>query len=138
MISEADQVRARSHLGYLNVNQGATFVLGIPAAVQTSFVIEAAWSKIIPAAEKLFRTYLDRLDMIEQQIVEDTEDVAVDKIDEIELRKDEFAQLIKRYQHWQGALANLLGVPPNPFDQRPWLGGGYGGAGGGINVSVNH
>jgi hypothetical protein len=137
MISEPDKIRGRHHLGYLNVNQGSTFVLGIPAAVQTSFVIENAWSKIIPAAEQLFRTLLDRLDMIEEQIVEDTEDVAVDKIDEIELRKDEFAQLIKRYQHWQGALGNLLGVPPNPFDQRPFLGGGYSG-GGGINVPVNH
>jgi hypothetical protein len=136
MISESDKDRARGHMGYLAVQQASTFVLGVPAAVQTQFVIEGAWSKILPSAEARFRRYLDRLDMIERQIEEDTENVAVDRIDEIELRADELTQLIKRYKHWQGNLSNLLGVPPNPFDARPMLGQGYNGAGSGINVPV--
>jgi hypothetical protein len=135
-ISEQDKVRARHHMGYLNVGSASTFSLGIPAAVQTQFTIEGAFSKVLPQAEPLFRKHLDRLDQIEEQIVEDTENVAVNRVDEIELRPDELRQLILRYQYWQGALGNLMGITPNPFDQRLWLGAGYNGGGGGVNVSV--
>jgi hypothetical protein len=41
---------------------------------------------------------------------------------------------VQRYQYWQGELANMLQVPPNPFDQRFR---GYGG-GAGINISVSN
>lgn len=133
MLTDDEKIRARMHMGYLNVQQASTFVLGVPAGVQTQFVIEGALQKVIPAAEPLLRTLLTRLDAVDEQIVENMENLAVNKVDEIELREDEFKQLIIRYRHWQGALANLLGVPPNPFDQRPYLAGGQSG---GINVSV--
>lgn len=134
MLTELEKIKARAHCGYLNVQQAATFVMGVPAGVQTQFVIEGGLQKILAAAEPLFRTYIARLDALEEQIVENTENVAVDKVDEIELRADEFKQIIIRYKHWQGALCNLLGVPPNPYDMRPWMGGGAGG--GGINAPV--
>lgn len=137
-ISEQDKVRCRHHLGYVNVGSASTFSLGIPAGVQTQFTIEGAFAKVLPQAEELFRKHLDRLDAIEDQIVDDTENVAVNRVDEIELRPDELRQLINRYMYWQGALANLMGITPNPFDQRIFLGAGYNGGGGGINVSVNH
>lgn len=136
MISEANKVRGRHHLGYGNVQSSATFVLGVPAAVQTAFMIEGAWSRILPQAEEMFVQHLDRLDAVEAQIDEDMENVAVNKLGTIELREDEFKQLIIRYKHFQGALANMLQVPPNPFDFRPWLGGGYSGSSG-INVPVS-
>jgi hypothetical protein len=135
-ISEEDKVRCRHHMGYGNFGSASTFVLGIPAAVQTAFVIEGAFSKILPQAEPLFRKFLDHLDCIEEQIVEDTENVAVNRVDEIELRPDELRQLSLRYQYWQGAIGNLMGITPNPWDARLWLGLGYNGGGGGINVSV--
>lgn len=136
-IGEQDKVRARHHLGYINAQSQATFVLGIPAAVQTQFVAEGAFNKILPSAEPLFLSLLDRMDAVECQIFGNTENLAADKVGEIELRKDEFAQLIVRYKHWQGAIGNMLGVPPNPFDARPLLGSGYNG-GGGMNVRVHH
>jgi hypothetical protein len=138
VISEQDRVRARGHMGYLNGQAQSTFVLGVPAGVQTQFVIEGAFNKVLPQAEHLFRKYLDHLDQIEAQIVEDTENVAVTKVDEISLRDDELVQLVHRYKYWQGNLANLLGVPPNPFDQRPMFSAGWNGFNGGINVMVNH
>lgn len=136
-LTDLEKIKGRAHLGYLNVQEASTFVLGVPAGVQTQFVIERAFSKIIAAAEPLYRDYITKLDLIEDQIVENTENVAVDKVDEISLRADEFQQLVKRYQHWQGALANLLGVPPNPFDQRPYFGVGFNGGGTGLNKSVS-
>jgi len=133
MLTDQDKIRARHHAGYLNVQQATTFVLGVPAGVQTSFVIEGALDKLIPAAEPFFRSLLDRLDLIEQQIVDNTENLAVNKVDEIELRPDEFRELMRRYFHWQGSMCNLLGVPPNPFDQRF---SGWNTGSGGINVPV--
>lgn len=137
MITDDEKVRARHHLGYLNVGSASTFVLGVPAAVQTQFMIEGAFSKILPAAEARFRKTLQFLDDIEEQIVENTENVAATGVDEINLNPNEFKDLLTRYRHWQGGLANMLGIVPNPFDQRPMLGAGWGG-GGGMNVRVNN
>lgn len=135
MLTQDEKVRARHHLGYANVSEAATFQMGIPAGIQTQFMIEQAFNLILPQAEEKLRGLLEKLDEIECQIVNDTENVAVEEIGTIKLREDEFKQLIIRYQHWQGALANLLAIRPNPFDQRGWLGSGYGG-GGGMNAPV--
>jgi hypothetical protein len=126
MISEQDKVRARDHLGYIGVGSVWTFSLGVPAALQTQFMVEGAFGKILPQHEAKFVQLLDRMDKIEQQIEDDTENVAADAIDEIKLRSDEFEQLLIRYKYWQAKLANLLGIVPNPFDQRwsSWVGGG--------------
>lgn len=134
-ISEQDKVRARAHLGYINAQQASTFFLGVPAGVQTQFVAEMSFTKILPSAEALFVTYLDRMDAIECQIVDATPDVQLEGVDTIKFRADSFKQLIMRYRHWQGAMANMLGVAPNPFDARPWLGSGYNG-GSPLNIPV--
>jgi hypothetical protein len=135
MISEHNKNRARKHMGYGAVQQSATFQLGVPAGVQTAFMIEGAWARILPSAEDEFVRILNRLDTTEEQIFEDTENLAALKIGNIELNPKEFEQLIQRYRYWQGQLANMLQVAPNPFDQRPILGMGYGG-GGGMNAPV--
>lgn len=133
MITEHDKVRARGHTGYGGVQQSSTFVLGVPAGVQTAFMIEGAWERLLPSMEAEFSKLLDKLDRVECQIEENMEDLAVTKIGDIEINKTEFEQLVQRYQYWQGKLCNLLQVPPNPFDQR-W--NAWGGASGSINVSV--
>lgn len=134
MLTEAERGRARHHLGYGEVQSASTFVLGIPAGVQTAFMIEGAFPRLLPQAEARFRKYLDRLDAIEQQIEDNTENLAVNKVCEIELRPDEFDQLVRRYKYWQRAIGNMLQVPPNPFDLRfsSFAGGG------GINAPVHH
>jgi hypothetical protein len=133
-LSDDQKSRIRHHLGYLEVQETSTFVLGVPTGVQQQFMIEGAFDKLLPSALPRLENLLDRLDRIEQQIDDDTENLAVDKLGDIELRKDEFNELIVRYQWWQSALGNLFGVMPNPWDQRftSWTGGG------GINVPVNH
>lgn len=135
MITEQEKVRARHHMGYLNVSAVQTFVAGIPANVESQFLIEGALNQILPQAEGQFRILLQRLDEVECQIDRNMENLAVSQVDEIKLREDEFKQLITRYKYWQGGIANLLAAPPNPFDQREWLGRGWGG-GGGINAPV--
>jgi hypothetical protein len=131
MISERNKARARGHLGYLQVQESATFQLGIPAATQTQFTIELAFTKVLASAEAELNTLLDRLDQIECQIVENTENVELSELGDLKFRTDAFKQVMIRYTYWQGKLANLLGIVPNPFDQRPFFT-----AGGGLNVPV--
>jgi hypothetical protein len=137
VISEQDKVRARHHLGFGGVQQSATFLLGVPAAVETAFMVEGTWARILPSHEQKFRQLLDNMDGIEQQMLDDQGDLAAVKVGSIEVNLKEFQMLIEQYKHWQGALANMLQIAPNPFDQRPMLGSGYNG-GGGMNVPVVH
>jgi hypothetical protein len=135
MITEEDKNRCRSHLGYLEVQDSQTFVMGVPAGVQTQFMIEGAFARILPSAERGMRKLLDRLDRVLEIIEESEENEQADAIGDIRLKDKAFLKLIRRYQWWQGMLANLLGVPPNPYDQRfvSWTG-----TGSGINVPVRH
>lgn len=132
MLTPDEKVRARHHMGYPQVQEARTFLLGYPVSVPTMTMIEGSLDKVAPAAEGQVRRMLTIMDALEEQMLADQELLAVVKVDEIEIRQDEFDQILKQYQHWQRGLGNLLGVPPNPYDQR------FLGAGGGINVSVDH
>lgn len=131
--SEEEKVQIRHHLGYLNVAQVQTFSLGTPAAVETQFLIEGAMNKVLPAAESKARQMIANCDAVETQMIENQELLVAEQVDEIKVRQDEFEALLKRYHFWRNALANILGVYPNPFDKRFASTGG-----GGINVRVTH
>lgn len=113
-----EKVKLRHHMGYLNVSQVSTFQLGVPAAVETQFLIETAMNKVLPEAEGIVRQQMARLDCIEQQMVCDLELLAVKQIESIQINPDEMARLRREYRHHQRTLGNMLGVVPNPFDQR--------------------
>lgn len=136
-LTEEEKVDVRRHLGYLNVQEAQTFVLGVPAGVQTQFIVEGAMQKLLASAEPMLRRYLIALNNIECQIMENTENLAVENIGQIKVNLKEFEMVLQRYKYWQGSLGNLLGVPPNPYDMRPWLGAGWTG-GGGVNVPVQN
>ena len=135
-LTEEEKVDGRRHMGFLNVQEASTFVLGVPAAVQTQFPVEAAMNKLLPSAEQMFRKYIDALNGIECQLLENQENLAASKVGNIEINLEEFKGLMTRYKFWQGNLANLLGIAVNPFDQRPGFGSGYSGGGNGVNVPV--
>lgn len=134
MITEDEKVRARSHMGYLNVQNASTFVFGIPAGVDTQFVIEGALNRILPAAEGEFRKVLAKLEETKQQIFDDQDVLLVEKVDEIAINPKAFQKQVERYHFWRGELGNLLGIAPNPYDQRfaSWSGSG------GLNIPINH
>jgi hypothetical protein len=132
-LTDSEKSRARHHLGYGEVMESQTFVMGIPAGVQTQFVIEGGLNRIMPSGEARFRKVLDSLNRVECRIEESTEDVEVESLGDIKVNAKAFQRLLERYRFWQGALANIMQVPPNPFDQRF---SGYGAGPGGINVPV--
>ena len=134
MLTEEDRNRVRHHLGYGEVQSSQTFVLGVPAGVQTQFMVEGAFARILPSAEAGLRKLLDKMDRVEERIEESTEDVEVEAVGNIKINDKAFQRLVTRYLWWQRSVANLFQVTPNPYDQRF---AGYNG-GGGINVSVSH
>lgn len=127
-----EKVNLRKHLGYLQVTAVQTFSAGgVPAPLETQFLIEGAMNQVRPEAEAEARRLLGVLDGIESQMISDLPNYAAEKVDEIGINLKEMDQLRREYLYWRGALANLLGVPANPFDFR-FSGRG----GGGFNVPV--
>ena len=131
-LTAQEKVKVRHHLGFLNVAQVQTFVLGSPQAVETQFIIEGAMNLILQDAEPELRRHLQILDKIEEQLIDDQELLAVDAVDEIKVRGTELKELRKEYQYWRHSMANLLGCYPNPFDKR-WTA-----VDGSLNVPVIH
>lgn len=129
-LSEQLKVKIRHHLGYLGIASAQTFVLGIPAGVQTSFIIENAMNLVLPQSEPEIERHVAILNRIEELDVEGLEDVEVAEIGGITIDENFYKKRWKQYERWRRSLANLLGVFPNPFDQRL--------QGGGINVRVSH
>lgn len=131
MLTAEQKMKARHHLGYLNVQAAATFNLGIPAGVQTQFMIEGAWDKILPEAENLVAVLICRLDDVEREVFGGIEFASITATGSIQVNPTRLKELAKYYLIAQESLANLLGVPPNPFDQRSWLA-----SAGGVNCPV--
>jgi hypothetical protein len=117
-------------MGYPEVASIATFSLGVPMAIEPSFMLESGMDKLLPEAEDITRQKLAVLDTIEAQMVGDLELLAVERVEEITIRKDEHHALLEQYRYWQASLANDFRVIVNPYDFR--------GAMGGVNVRVQH
>jgi hypothetical protein len=105
-------------MGYLQVADAYTFVLGSPASVETTFIIEGAMDKLLEAALPRYRQILATLDAIECQMVGDLENMAVESLGGIKINAREQKQLVSSYDYWVAALSNMLGCPRNPFDKR--------------------
>jgi hypothetical protein len=125
-----EKVQIRRHLGYMNVQEAYTFVLGVPAGVETQFLIEGAMNRVLPQAEPECRRHLEILAKLEGQMIEDLDTLVADAVGDIKIRPTEMKELRREYQYWREGLANLLGIYPNPFDKRFF--------GAGLNVRVQH
>jgi len=132
-ISSTNRVKARHHMGYGGVTQAQTFILGVPAATQQQFMIENALNQLLPESLPKFEEILKQLDGIEERIWKAIGNFEANKVGNIEVNTKADQDMIRGYLFFQGALANMLLVPPNPNDMRPWIGGS-----GGINAPVMH
>ncbi len=129
-LTEEERVSIKHHLGYAGVDEMQTFVLGVPAAIETQFIIEGAMNRVRISALPKLRQLLVVLDTIEAQMVEDLELLAVNRLDTIEVNQGEQKALENRYDYWVNALGNVLGATRNPFDARKYN------RQGGINAGV--
>ena len=133
MLTTEEIVNARHHCGYPNVSAVATYSLGIPAAMQTTFMIEGALVRVLQEAEKKFRDLLAKLDRAECKVEEILEAIVLSKAEDVEYNQAALQRNAQIYKIWQQSLTNMLGIVPNPYDQREWL---QTGSAGGLNVPV--
>lgn len=120
-LSEEEKVRIRDHLGFLNSSELSTFVLGLPAGVETQFMIERAMNLYIKeSALPMVRQILCELDDLDKSRKAVRSTIGVEAIGGIRMRSpsDAFAELNKEFIRLIGRLANAFGVAPNPFDNR--------------------
>lgn len=128
-LTELEKVQVRKHLGYLNVAEAFTFVLGTPAGVETQFIVEGAVRRILVEAEPSLRKCLCELEQLEDAKQQIALDAGVSKVGNIEQRntKEALAAVDMQLDNKRGELANYFGIYRNPFDKR---------RSGGISVSV--
>lgn len=131
--TEQEKVRARYHLGYLDVSAVSTYIIGVPAMVQTQFMIERALNALNMPAYPKFQWMLGELDRLECQWLGGSNLAEVNRVDTVEINRERTKEFGQMYSTMRSALANMLGIVPNPFDQRDIFLGGMG-----VNVPVNH
>jgi len=126
---ERERVRYKAdHLGYLSTAPAASISLGFPRANQPLFLVEMAMNLILPEAEPRVRSILTVMDGIECRLIEAQERMAASEVGEIKTNPREATMLEGEYRRWQGRLARILGVYPNPWDPSGGNLGGHTGA----------
>lgn len=132
VLSDEEKNRIRYHTGYLVVDPVASIQLGVPRASQPMFLVESAMNSIPEHAVGMVRKFIGIIDGIEDKLVECMERFAASALGEITLRDNEADMLEREYARWARRLADILGVPLNPFCER------FRGIGSSLNIPVQH
>jgi hypothetical protein len=114
VLDPAEKERVRYHMGYLEVSPAAAITFGIPAPIQTLFLLESAMDRIMPVAEDRVRKLITILDSIECKEEGGLDYLVVSRVSDIELRPDHIEKLEEQYAKWASKLADTLGAPLYP------------------------
>ena len=106
--------RIRYHLGYLEVSPAPSITFGIPALIQTNFLVERAMDLVIPAAEERVLKLIDVLDVIECRMIDGQKYLIASQLDSLTIRQDQIDKLEDEYSRWASRLADILGCPLYP------------------------
>lgn len=122
------------HLRYPNWESLAQSIsLGYPSSTQPLFLVRDSFRRIALEGQTRVRQCLCECDSIEAQLSSARSRMRVQKVGEIAMNPQEAGMLRTEYVYWQRALADALGVVPNPYSQTEYLGMG----GGGLNAKVS-
>ena len=117
-LDDAEKVRVRKHLGYPQVQAAASVNFGIPKPIQTAFLVEIAMQNLIEGAVAIVRDLLNKMDNIEDKLVDAQDRLAAIQLDSLHLREDETDKLEREYVRWGFRLADVLGVPVYAYSLR--------------------
>lgn len=120
-LTAQEKERTRYHLGYGNVEPSASISFGVPAPVQTLFLLEEAMNRMLPEGEDRIRRYLKILDDIECKLVDAQDRLAAKSLGELVLERDHGNEpdlLEREYARWGMRLAEHLRVPIYPYAER--------------------
>lgn len=118
MFDAAEKERIRYHMGYLQVTPAAAITYGIPAPIQTLFLLESAMDRVIANAEDRVRRLITVLDEIECRMLDGQNYLVADQLSDITIRKDNIDKLEDEYCRWAARLADTLGAPLYPGAER--------------------
>lgn len=118
MLSEADQGRARYHLGYMQVVVASSFAFGIPQATQVQYLFEDAITRVMPGAEPRVIDLLNKLDEIECILFRASSELFAKRAGDLETNLEQPNDVEREYVRWACRLADMLGVTPYPFSKR--------------------
>jgi hypothetical protein len=123
ILDPAERERVRYHMGYPGTSPAPTIALGVPTAMQTSFMVENAMNNVMGVSTDRVRTLLQILDNTEAAIVAAQCNLAAAKVGNLELRGatagETHTDLLEReYVRFAQRLADLLGAPLYPYAQR--------------------
>jgi len=116
--SEEERARIRYHLGYGNAQPAAAISFGLPATIQTLFIVEQAMDLYPPAAQDQIRNITRIMDGIECRLVDALDRLAAIELGDLKLREDEHDKLEREYVRWGFRLADALRVPIYPYSMR--------------------
>ncbi len=109
-----EKERIRYHTGYLEVSPAPSITFGIPALIQTNFLVERAMDLVLPAAEGRVRKILCVLEGIECKMIEWQDYLIASQLDSLTIRADNIDKLEDEYSRWASRLADILGCPLYP------------------------
>lgn len=118
-LTNDDKAKIRYHLGYLASGFAASMQFGIPRPYQTVFMVETAMMLLVePYAINRVRGILLQLERIEEKLKCSIEQMGVEVVGNIRMRKSYPDDLEREYQRWSDRLADIFGVPKYAFSNR--------------------
>lgn len=125
-LTEFDSIRVRRHLGYPGMDTVFTFQHSIPAGLQTAYAVNDTLVHLTPDIVPHALRWVDECDRIECEYLSNMDLANVESFGSIKVNRERSRELAEGYLMARQNLANLLGVVPNPFDQRAWISGASG------------
>lgn len=118
-LTSEEKVRVRHHLGYPVLGMQPLLQLGVPAGGQPHHLLEMSLDRILPEAEPLVRTALERCDCVEKQMDAARDRLKVESVEGVRLRgPEELGALETEYSRAVDKLCDLLATVPNPFSRQ--------------------
>jgi len=114
VLDPTERERIRYHMGYLSVAPAASITFGLPAPIQTLFLVELAMNNLLPEATDRIRRFLTILDNIECKMIEGQSYLVATQLDQMYIRNDNIDKLEDEYSRWASRLADELGCPLYP------------------------
>lgn len=117
-LSRTEQAQVRKFLGYLDTDRAAAVALGIPTASQPLFLTDSAMLKSSNEGVGIVRDLLEELNCIDEQIREArSRRLKISAVKGIKFNEREIDVLWEQYSDYCSRLADILGVPVNPYSR---------------------
>ena len=113
-LDHRERERVRYHMGYLSVQPAASIQFGLPAPIQTLFLVELAMTNLLDEGVDRVRRLISLLDKIECKMIEFQDYLAAQSIDNMKINLQGIDQLEDEYSRWASRLSDELGAPLYP------------------------